>query len=76
MLKKFGGTRNCLTRRSFAACGAAQHSIMLGPVDRRQPGTGYASRWRWRAICALTCAGAVPPSVLRACREARSDSTS
>jgi len=27
-----------------------------------------ASRARWRAICARTCAGAVPPRVLRASR--------
>ena len=36
----------------------------------------YARRCRCRAICACTCAGAVPPRVLRACRLPRRLSTS
>ena len=48
-------------------------SGFVAGVSSRRP---QPSRCRWPAICARTCAGAVPPSVLRALSEPRSVSAS
>ena len=86
---EFEGTRKSLETLRYAATVLLGLSIMAlaldiyaqgSPAVRRNPWDPrppcyVPSRDRCRAICARTCAGAVPPSPLRASSEPRNVST-